>query len=150
MTKEEKRTYDIVYNSNPINKARKALIQRMWHAANTDYYQKRYVRNPEGKRESQRKWVKAHPETHREASRRWYAAHQEIEADRKRKYRELHPLSVKAHSTINNGIAAGKIFKPGECSLCGKTARIEGHHPDYAKPKDVVWLCGACHAREKK
>jgi hypothetical protein len=55
-----------------------------------------------------------------------------------------------ARGVIRDGIRNGTIFRPGECSLCGKVAKIEGHHPDYTKPKEVVWLCGICHAKEMR
>jgi len=31
------------------------------------------------------------------------------------------------------------------CSKCKSTERIDGHHPDYDRPLDVIWLCRPCH-----
>ena len=31
------------------------------------------------------------------------------------------------------------------CSTCKSTERIDGHHPDYDRPLDVIWLCRPCH-----
>jgi hypothetical protein len=33
----------------------------------------------------------------------------------------------------------------GPCAVCGATERVEGHHPSYDKPLDVVWLCRTHH-----
>jgi hypothetical protein len=32
------------------------------------------------------------------------------------------------------------------CSWCGKPGKLERHHPDYAKPLEIVWVCLACHS----
>jgi hypothetical protein len=45
---------------------------------------------------------------------------------------------------FNNEVIAGRI-KRQACSQCGKPT-AEGHHPDYEKPFDVIWLCRKCHA----
>lgn len=54
---------------------------------------------------------------------------------------------VFAHAKRN-----GLVTPPPTCALCGRrgprsgSGRIEGHHEDYRKPLDVVWLCTCCHS----
>jgi hypothetical protein len=52
-----------------------------------------------------------------------------------------------ANSQARFGYAGrvGKISKPPHCSLCGRQGKIEGHHEDYRKPMEVVWVCRKCH-----
>ena len=42
------------------------------------------------------------------------------------------------------GLKSGKI-KRGPCAVCGRTDKIECHHPDHDKPLEVVWLCVLHH-----
>ena len=64
---------------------------------------------------------------------------------RKEKRIELSP-KVKAWSKLHYALRAGKIIKPGLCSICGNTENIQGHHEDYNKPFEVIWVCQKCHA----
>lgn len=52
-----------------------------------------------------------------------------------------------ARMLLARAVAAGTVTKPAQCSECTETYNLHGHHPDYAKPLDVVWLCPACHNR---
>ena len=52
-----------------------------------------------------------------------------------------------ARVELGNATRQGKITKSGKCSVCGSAEEIQGHHEDYSKPLDVVWLCRDCHAK---
>ena len=68
-----------------------------------------------------------------------------IAAGGRRRY-ALHPDHHKARGYLSHAVRDGRIFKPSACSVCGDTKRrIEGHHPDYSKPLEVVWCCTPCH-----
>ncbi len=63
------------------------------------------------------------------------------------RYRKEHPLEERARRTKQYEIKSGKCERPEKCSLCNKIGKICGHHSDYSKPLDVVWLCGSCHRK---
>lgn len=37
------------------------------------------------------------------------------------------------------------IIQKKPCQVCGSTNHIQGHHDDYSKPLDVIWLCPKHH-----
>lgn len=63
-----------------------------------------------------------------------------------KRWREKYPEKYKARYMLKNAVKAGKI-KKGECKdkfgECYGT--IHGHHHDYSKPFDVIWLCQKHH-----
>ena len=63
-----------------------------------------------------------------------------------KKWRERNPEKARAHNVFHRAMKAGKIQR-GACQVCGTTKNIEGHHHDYSKPLDVVWLCRHHHGR---
>jgi len=58
-------------------------------------------------------------------------------------YCEKYPERVKALSIFHRALYSGKI-KRGECEICG-SEKVDGHHQDYSKPLEVVWLCHRHH-----
>ena len=53
---------------------------------------------------------------------------------------------IEAHNAVGCALRAGRLVK-GPCIECGTTIRVEGHHEDYDKPLDVIWMCRKCHQR---
>jgi len=54
----------------------------------------------------------------------------------------------KASTTLGTAVRSGKI-KRSPCVECG-AVKVEGHHTDYDKPFDVVWLCRPCHSKRHR
>lgn len=63
-------------------------------------------------------------------------------------YRRKYPEKVKAQRLLNIAVNQGKITR-SPCVECGATHRIHGHHPDYSKPYDVIWVCTLHHKKYK-
>lgn len=55
------------------------------------------------------------------------------------KYRQL------IISEVRQAVKLGKLKKPIYCRCCGRNKPLQGHHKDYSKPLDVIWLCASCH-----
>ena len=49
-----------------------------------------------------------------------------------------------AHIAVGNALRDKKLTRE-PCCVC-RSKQSQAHHPDYAKPFEVVWLCTKCHA----
>ena len=69
----------------------------------------------------------------------------------RQQYKKDHPHKIKAGSAVNNAVQRGKLIKPDKCERCERQVDlIHGHHEDYEKQLDVMWLCPPCHAERHK
>ena len=55
------------------------------------------------------------------------------------------PNKKKASDTLLSAVKNGNV-KKYPCVFCGEH-KSQGHHYDYSKPLDVIWLCAKHHAR---
>lgn len=51
-----------------------------------------------------------------------------------------------ARVKLQKAVLTGKVERL-PCSVCGNP-KSDGHHKDYSKPLDVIWLCRKHHAEE--
>lgn len=72
-------------------------------------------------------------------------AYRESLARSHKKWEMNNRVKRKAQTAVNNAIRDGRLTKQ-PCHICGEL-EVEGHHPDYSAPLDVVWLCTKHHAQ---
>ena len=58
------------------------------------------------------------------------------------------PEKIQARQTLGIAVRQGLVTKK-PCERCG-AKNTHGHHPDYSKPLEVIWLCPRCHSAEHK
>ena len=65
-------------------------------------------------------------------------------------WKKRNPQKAAAHTLILWAIRSGVIKKPEKCEECKKNNKLEGHHLDYLKPLEVIWLCKSCHSKKHR
>lgn len=68
--------------------------------------------------------------------------------EKTRKYRQRYPERYQAHRIMRNALRRGDLERTC-CEVCGE-ARTEGHHEDYSKPLQIIWLCRKHHEEADK
>ena len=61
-----------------------------------------------------------------------------------------HPERFRARAAVAYAVKHGKLIKPDRCSECNQKRFLDGHHEDYDRPLDVLWLCKKCHVKRHK
>jgi len=58
---------------------------------------------------------------------------------------------LRCNQLVGQAIKRGVLTRPKKCSACDKSRKkIVGHHRDYYKPLEVVWICQKCHVKEHR
>ena len=107
-----------------------------WYEKNKDhvaeYRRKRYADNPEPFKE------------------RSIAYRKSKNNEPVKKYKYKYPHKKRAHLYVELAIEYGHLTRPNNCSKCKIECKPQGHHPDYSKPLEVIWLCPKCHSFEHR
>jgi hypothetical protein len=116
---------------------------------------KYYEKNREAMRQRGRKYSSEHREEIRAKCRKYYWEHRKKLLSQSKEWRRSHkeqakfnqrkdPIKYRARKRLKEATYRGKI-KRGPCVKCGRT-KVHGHHPNYNKPFEVIWLCPKHHA----
>ena len=101
-----------------------------------------YRRNWDKNIKRSREWHERNRKRKNEYSKAWYRKNEPW------KDRVVDPVKDAARNALRSAVQCGRVAKPDRCDSCGKVmppGELGGHHPDYAKPLDVEWLCAICH-----
>lgn len=60
-------------------------------------------------------------------------------------YVESNPEKISAQRKVRSAIKSGKLKRPLHCEICKIESHVHGHHEDYSKPLEVIWMCSKCH-----
>lgn len=71
----------------------------------------------------------------------------EIKRAERQSWKARHREKHLAQKACQKAVARGTLVRPDACERCGG-GPVQGHHPDYEKRLEVVWLCPRCHGEE--
>jgi len=95
--------------------------------------------------EIKKRWRLKHKELDYKSKKRWANKNRETRNGFQKKYAEYNPEKIEAQSLANR-----KVKIKGFCEICKVNKATEKHHPDYAKPLEVMFLCLSCHKKIHK
>ena len=90
-----------------------------------------------------REYFQAHREKINAAALEWAREHPEKKAQQVKVYAERHPERYIAKCMVASALRRGELIRQ-PCSICGDP-RSQAHHPNYAEPLNVIWLCKRHH-----
>ena len=73
----------------------------------------------------------------------WREAHPGYSTAKKKEWYSKHKDRLRVKDAVKYALRTGKLVKT-PCQVCGEL-EVQGHHPDYSRPLDVVWLCRKHH-----
>ena len=128
------------------NKNNKDGYQNWCKDCRKKYEKKYYEKHRDKILKYSKKYNMKHCKERRKKHQKYNEKHRDELNKKYKEYKIKNPEKVKARRDLSNAIRDKKIIKPDKCSKCdGNFYKIEGHHEDYNKPFDIIWLCKSCH-----
>lgn len=59
---------------------------------------------------------------------------------------KVDPAKQRCREILQGAVRYGRVIRSECCVGCGAKVHTHGHHEDYSKPYEVLWLCPVCHA----
>lgn len=59
-------------------------------------------------------------------------------------HRQRHPSHQRAREILTHALQKNRV-RPGPCIIPECKKKAEGHHPNYNRPREVVWVCHEHH-----
>lgn|SRR5579883_3355 len=142
-----------------MNKKQRAEYMKAWRLQNAERIRIYNLENKERRAATFKDWRERNPERFKELCKKWmsenrsrikvymqkYRQEHRDHRDPAKRYKYNHSPKQTARMRLRNARKSGKVMRPEHCSKCGLVCIPEGHHPDYSKPLEVVWLCRICH-----
>jgi len=101
------------------------------------------VKNKEELAVKARLYPSRQPGLRSDYSRAYRQDNKDLIRETQRAKRASHPEKYAAHKAVQNAIRRGEMSRLA-CEVCG-SEKSHGHHEDYTKPLDVIWLCRTHH-----
>lgn len=111
-------------------------VMRANRAAKRDYYNAMSREHYRNNVNAYRERIRAYRETKKG---------REVYIKTVRTAEDRHPERRMARQALRVALRSGRMTRPATCEACGAACRPHGHHPDYAEPLRVQWLCQTCH-----
>lgn len=110
--------------------------------------EKEWRKNNQGKkREIRTRYRGKNKEKIRYADKLFYAKNKERICEYQKQYKKSNPLVKSAYQEYEKALRNGVLQRPDICQICDQSGKkIDGHHHDYEKPLEVIWICKSCHA----
>lgn len=129
-------------------KCKQRIYMRAWYASKTLDERRAMIarRDPERVRANDQARYRRDKPKRLALAREWTAKNREKARALSHANRRKWPEKVNARAAVQRAVNDGRLVRQ-PCRDCGNP-KTQGHHPDYSKPLDVVWLCTTHHAEE--
>lgn len=96
---------------------------------------------PEEKRKRYEKFKENNPDYWKD----YYSQNREIRLEANKRFWKNNPDRYESYKAYKRGLGNGTIVRAQACMMCGLKCKTIGHHHDYSKPLEVIWVCHECH-----